>query len=147
MICKLHLKWVNKYQNNRIFKYIEKKYKAKPEYLWRRFPNYVIFRHSDNKKWFSLIMDIEKEKLGLVGKTKVYILNVKIDDGEFRNSLIGRKGYFKGYHISRGNWISVLLDGTVKSKEIFNLIDISFLSTASKKAKNENRKPLKTKNK
>ena len=118
-----------------IFEYIKKTYKAKPEYLWRRFPNYAIFRHADNKKWFSLIMDIEKEKLGLVGKTRVYILNVKIDDVEFKNILIGRKGYFKGCHISRGNWVSVLLDGTVKSKEIFNLIDMSFQCTASKKKK------------
>lgn len=118
-----------------VFKYIEKKYKAKPEYLWRRFPNYAIFRHSDNKKWFSLIMDVEKEKLGLVGKSKVYILNIKIDDVEFRDALIGRKGYFKGYHISRGNWVTILLDGTVNVKEIYNLIDISFLATASKKVK------------
>lgn len=118
-----------------VFKYIEKKYKAKPEYLWRRFPNYAIFRHSDNKKWFSLIMDVEKEKLGLVGKSKVYILNIKMDDVEFRDALIGKKGYFKGYHISRGNWVTVLLDGTVNVKEIYNLIDISFLATASKKVK------------
>ena len=123
-----------------VFKYIEKKYKAKPEYLWRRFPNYAIFRHSDNKKWFSLIMDVEKEKLGLVGKSKVYILNIKMDDVEFRDALIGKKGYFKGYHISRGNWVTVLLDGTVNVKEIYNLIDISFLATASKKVKEENRK-------
>ena len=123
-----------------VFKYIEKKYKAKPEYLWRRFPNYAIFRHSDNKKWFSLIMDVEKEKLGLVGKSKVYILNIKMDDVEFRDALIGKKGYFKGYHISRGNWVTILLDGTVNVKEIYNLIDISFLATASKKVKEENRK-------
>lgn len=118
---------------NEILKYVKKKYKAEPEYLWRRFPNYVIFRHSDNRKWFALIMDVEKEKLGLVEKTKVYILNVKIDDTEFRNALIGREGYFKGYHISRGSWVTVLLDGTVNLKEICDLIDISFLSTASKK--------------
>lgn len=118
-----------------VFKFIEKKYKAKPEYLWQRFPNYAIFRHADNNKWFSLIMDIEREKLGLEGKSKVYILNVKIDDVEFKNALIGGKGYLKGYHISRGNWISVLLDGTVKLKEICNLIDISFIATASKKTK------------
>ena len=80
-----------------VFKYIEKKYNAKPEYLWRRFPNYAIFRHSDNKKWFSLIMDIEKEKLGLVGKTRVYILNVKVDDSEFRDALI--KGNLKKSYI------------------------------------------------
>lgn len=65
---------------NEIFKYVKKKYKTKPEYLWRRFPNYAIFRHSDNRKWFALIMDVEKEKLGLAEKTKVYILNIKIDD-------------------------------------------------------------------
>ena len=118
-----------------VFKYIEKKYKAKPEYLWRRFPNYAIFRHSDNKKWFSLIMDVEKKKLGLVGETRVYILNIKIDDAEFRDALIGKKGYFKGFHISPGNWVTVLLDGTVELKEICNLIDISFLSTAPKKSK------------
>ncbi len=87
-----------------------------------------------------MIMDVEKEKLGLVGKSKIYILNIKMDDVEFRDALIGKKGYFKGYHISRGNWVTVLLDGTVNVKEIYNLIEISFLATASKKVKEENRK-------
>lgn len=116
-----------------VFNYVDKTYKIKPEYLWRWFPNYAIFRHPENKKWFSLIMDVEKEKLGLTGKSKIYILNIKINDDEFRNALLGKKGYFKGYHISRGNWVTALLDGTIKFKEISKLIDISFLSTASKK--------------
>jgi len=116
-----------------VFSYVDKTYKIKPEYLWRRFPNYAVFRHPENKKWFSLIMDVEKEKLGLTGKSKIYILNIKINDDEFRNALLCKKGYFKGYHISRGNWVTVLLDGTIKFKEISKLIDISFLSTASKK--------------
>lgn len=39
-----------------LFGYVKKKYKADPEYLWRRFPDYAIFRHMDNKKWFGLVM-------------------------------------------------------------------------------------------
>ena len=50
-------------------------------------------------------------------------------------------GYFRGYHISRGNWISILLDGTVPMKEIQNLIDLSFITTASSKKKQKLRPP------
>ena len=42
-------------------------------------------------------------------------------------------GIFKGYHISRGNWVSVLLDGTVSLETVYSLIDISFRVTLNKK--------------
>ena len=48
-----------------LYRYIKKKYKADPEYLWRRYPGYAAFRHSDNAKWFGLIMDVSAEKLWL----------------------------------------------------------------------------------
>ena len=38
-------------------------YKAEPEYLWRRYPDYAVFRHEDNQKWFGIIMDIPRSKL------------------------------------------------------------------------------------
>ena len=61
-----------------LYRYIKKKYKADPEYLWRRYPGYAAFRHSDNAKWFGLIMDVSAEKLGLSGEKVKDILNVKI---------------------------------------------------------------------
>lgn len=37
-----------------VFKYIKEKYKTVPEYLWRRYPGYAVFRHEDNSKWFAV---------------------------------------------------------------------------------------------
>ena len=58
--------------------FIKRKYRAEPEYLWMRFPNYAVFRHSDNRKWFGPIMDLPFEKLGLRGEGRVDVLNVKL---------------------------------------------------------------------
>ena len=55
--------------------------------------------------------------------------------------LMQEKGFFRGYHISRGNWVSVLLDGTVPLKRIYALIDESYKSTASAKKKQQLRPP------
>ena len=52
---------------NQIYTYVKKKYKTAPEFLWQRFPNYAVFRHEDNRKWFGLIMDVPRSKLGLDG--------------------------------------------------------------------------------
>ena len=124
-----------------VLDYVKKKYKSEIEYLWYRYPDYAVFRHEDNKKWYGLVMDIPRHKLGLSGDEIVDILNVKLDDYLLRDLLIHREGFFPGYHISRGNWISILLDGTVPMEEITDLIDTSFEVTASKKKKQEIRSP------
>lgn len=48
-----------------VFDYVQKKYKSKIEYLWKRYPNYAVFRHDDNNKWYGFVMDIFGDKLGL----------------------------------------------------------------------------------
>ena len=78
------------------------KYKTDPEYLWRRFPRYAVLRHDDNRKWYGLIMDVPRENLGLQGKERVDILNVKLSDSFYADMLTRQEGYFKGYHISAG---------------------------------------------
>ena len=32
-----------------VIKYIKEKYTASPEYLWKRYPDYAVFRHDDNQ--------------------------------------------------------------------------------------------------
>ena len=110
---------------------MKRKYGSEPEYLWRRFPDYAIFRHEDNRKWYGLIVDISAEKLGLPGEGRVDILNVKLDDLMLADMLVQREGYLRGYHLNRGNWISILLDGTVPMKEIREMLDLSYRVTAS----------------
>lgn len=122
-----------------IFRYVHDKYETEPEYLWRRFPHYAVLRHDDNRKWYGIIMDVSRENLGIHGSNRVDILNVKLSDSSYADMLTRQEGYFKGYHISRGNWVSVLLDGTVAMKEIQSLIDESFIVTSKKYRKVKNR--------
>ena len=126
---------------DQLFAYVKKNYKAEPEYLWRRYPEYAIFRHSDNQKWFALVMNVKEKNLGMHGEDVVDILNVKLPDPRLVDLLIQEPGYFRGYHISRGNWVSILLDGSVSFDEICRWLDESYMTTASKEKKQKLRPP------
>ena len=121
--------------------YIETKYGAQPEYLWQRDPNSCVFRHGDNKKWFGIIMVIRRSKLGLEGDDLVEILNLKLSDVFAAELVAQQEGFFKAYHMSRGSWITVLLDGSVAPEAIVPFIDESFGVTASKAKKKAIRPP------
>ena len=124
-----------------VFAYVKKKYKTEAEYPWMRFPGYAVFRHGDNRKLFASVMDVSKEKLGLPGAEIVDILDVKMRDPLLADLLIQQEGYARGYHIGRGNWISVLLDGTVAFADICRWVDESYLATASNERKKQLRPP------
>lgn len=121
---------------NAVFDYANKKYKSTPEYLWARDPESAVLRHRDNNKWYALIMNVSKDKLGLSGTEKVDILNIKCDP-ETSGSLRMIKGILAGYHMNKDNWISVLLDGSLDDNMICDLVDMSYDLT---KDKNKNRK-------
>lgn len=124
-----------------LFAYIRKKYKALPEHLWMRYPNYTVFRHGDNQKWFALMMDVPGSKLGLGSEEIADILNVKVSDPLLADLLVRQEGFFRGYHISKGNWVSILLDGTVAFEKICRWLDESYLVTASRETKHKLRPP------
>ena len=124
-----------------IFTYIKKKYKVSPEYPWGKYENNAVFRHSDNQKWFALVMEVGRDKLGLPGNERVDVLNLKIDDRMLRDMLLKEKGILPAYHMNKEYWISVVLDGTVKEDKVFDLISASFVATASKKKKEKVRPP------
>jgi predicted DNA-binding protein (MmcQ/YjbR family) len=123
--------------------YVKTKYKAQPEHLWLRFPNYMIFRHADNEKWFGIIMDVPGKRLGLESEDFVDILNVKLGDPLLVDLLLQQPGYLRGYHISRGSWVSILLDGSVPLEDVCHWLDESYLVTASREKKQKLRPPKK----
>ena len=57
-----------------VIDYIRKTYQAEIEYLWMRYPEYGIFRHKDNQKWYALMMDVPRAKLGLKGDKIIDVL-------------------------------------------------------------------------
>lgn len=117
-----------------ILKYALEKYETIPEHPWMSLPEYIVLRHKDNKKWYGLIMDVPKNKLGLSGEESIDILNIKCDP-VLHSSLQMQEGFLPAYHLHKGNWITILLDGTVEKEMIFHLLEMSFDLTSCKKWK------------
>jgi len=111
---------------DQITNYISSQYGSLPEKLWAKYPNYVVFRHNSNRKWFAIIMDVPYYKLGIDSDKIVNIINVKTENLLFRDLLLSKKGYFKAYHMNKEKWISILLDGSVPFEEICDLLNGSY---------------------
>ena len=121
---------------NDILKFAEKQYGTKPEYLWMSAPNYAVLRHEDNRKWYAIIMNVPRNRLGLSGESEIDILDIKVDP-VISGSLLAREGIIPGYHMNKGHWITVFLDGTVDKETIYFLLEMSFDITAKKKTKKQ----------
>ena len=91
----------------KIFKYVKEKYNIEPDYPFSTAPTYPVLRHVDNRKWFALIMDVQREKLGLKGTDYVDIINLKLGDPMLVDMIVRQPGYFYGYHITRSSWIDI----------------------------------------
>lgn len=104
---------------------IGQQFGAEPEFLWARYPDTCVFRHTGNRKWFAVVMTVTGDKLGLPGQEPVDILDVKCDP-ILLGSLLGTPGYLPGYHMNKSNWVTILLDGTVPEEDILRLLDISY---------------------
>lgn len=111
--------------------YAQTKYSTSPEYLWNRYPLYAVFRRSDNKKWYAVIMDVPQCKLGFDGHDKIDILDVKCDS-VMREMFRRKQGFLPAYRLNKENWISVLLDGSVDIDTVFALIDASYAIAGAK---------------
>ncbi len=106
-----------------IFTYVLTKYQTIPQYKWPKYPLYAVLEHT-NKKWYGLIMNIEKNKLGLNGEAQIDILNVKVPP-ELVGSLRMNKGFLKAYHMNKEHWVTIILN-EVDQNKIKELIDLSY---------------------
>ena len=118
-------------QRRRITEYIRDRYGAEPEYLWKKYPNYAVFRQFASKKWFAIVMDIPWNKLGLEGDGNADIMDVKCGP-LMVGSLLAQDGFLPAYHMSKSSWISILLDETVLDELIYPLLELSYDSVAPK---------------
>lgn len=109
-------------------RYIREEYGAEPERLWERWPQYGVFRHASNRKWFAVVMGVPRERLGLPGLGDADILNVKADPDAVP-MLCQRAGILPAYHMSKEHWVSVVLDGSVPGAEIERLLEDSYRLT------------------
>lgn len=113
---------------NELTRYISETYSTDPDFPWDSDPEYAVFRHVSNRKWFALIMRIPGAKLGLPDEM-TDIVNLK-NDPVMSGSLRSEPGIFPAYHMNKESWISVALDGSVPDDKLKLLLDLSFDLTA-----------------
>ena len=112
-------------------RYIAEHYDAQSDHPWLGDPNFEVFRHKDNRKWFALIMDVPRSKLGLQGDEALDVVNLKCDP-VMAASLHGQHGMLPAYHMNKEHWITLALDGSVPEETVKLLVDMSYIATASK---------------
>ena len=111
--------------------YILNHYSTEPDYPWADTPRATVFRHAGNRKWFALVMEVPRDKLGLPGTEKLDIVNFKCDP-ILISSLRGETGIFPAYHMNKASWITASLDGSVSAETIELLLDVSYELTKPK---------------
>ena len=121
-------------QRQRIMQYVQDRYGTEPEYLWKKYPNYAIFRQPASKKWFAAVRDIPRRCLELDGDELVDVMDVKCGP-IMVGSLLAQEGYFPAYHMSKSSCVSVILDDTVPDEDIYPLLELSYDSVAPKQKK------------
>ncbi len=102
------------------------------DYPWEDSPEYTVFRHADNRKWFALITKVKFSVLHIDKEGAVDIINLKCDP-DMIEELVRLPGILPAYHMNKQHWITVLLNGSVKPEKLVSLIDISYQLTAKKR--------------
>ena len=112
-------------QTFQVIDYIKEKYGDNPEYLWDKFPNNAITRNKDTKKWYTAILTVRGDKIGLQSEKEVEIidLHAKVEDIPL---LTAKPNIYQGYHMNKKHWFTIVLNNSVKFEEICKYIDESY---------------------
>lgn len=114
-----------------LINYVKNKYKVVPDKPFEGDFESMVFRHKDNKKWFALLMIIEKNKLrGAEGSELCEVLNVKCDP-LIVGGVINGVSVFPAYHMNRTHWVSLYLPALTPD-ELYFFLDMSYTLTAAK---------------
>lgn len=108
-------------------KLVSEQFGVDPENPWPENPGHRVFRHSRNNKWFALLMDVQKAKLGLGGEGSIDVVNLKCDP-DLIHILRQQEGFFPAYHMNKSHWITVALN-SVDDETITSLLAQSYALT------------------
>ncbi len=119
-------------QSNRITNLIIEKYGDYPEFLWKTAAGSGIFRNPESKKWYFVILDVDRCKIQPDKKGLVEIALLKLNPDEVKE-IIKQEHFYSGYHMNKKYWITVILDDSVSDEKIMELVSKSYGLTAKTK--------------
>ena len=100
-----------------ILEYARKTYGDVEEYLWEKFPDNAVLRRKDTGKWYAAILTVPYKKFGIDREGTVEVIDLRMEPDELERTVDDRK-YFRGWHMNKKHWISMLLDGSAPLEEI-----------------------------
>jgi len=114
-------------QAQEIIDYVHQEYGDELEFLWQKFPKDAIWRNQTNRKWYALLMTIPRSKLpNQTSNEEVEIIDLRFHKNEALDFAAASDHVFPGYHMNKNNWITIILDGSMPTPEILNLLDQSY---------------------
>ncbi len=119
---------------NELIAYAREQYGTEPEYLWESAPDTFVLRHTGGRKWYAVVMDVQRARLGLDGEGVVDVLDVKCGP-LLSGSYLGKPGVVPAYHMNKTHWLGVLLDGSAADETVQELLEISYAQTHAKRSR------------
>ena len=115
-----------KAQADRIQDEIKSRCGDEPDFPFKKFPDYAVFRNPKNRKWYGLLMTLPLGKLtgDERDQQEVTVLDVKQTEDRLPD-LLQKAGFFTAYHMNKQSWLSVLLNGDLPDDQVLALLDES----------------------
>ena len=112
------------------FELCSSSYLTLPDYPFDEDFETAVFRHSDNRKWYAIVMRVSRRKFGLACDEVIDVVNLKLPT-EIFGSFGAADGVYPAYHMNKLHWISVLLPDAPNDVVQF-LLNASFEATKTK---------------
>ena len=117
----------------KLFEYCLNTYGTSPDYPFDEDFETAVFRHTDNRKWYAIVMHISRRKFGFDSDEVIDVVNLKLPTEMF-GSFGASDGVYPAYHMNKLHWVSVLLPDSPDDRVEF-LLNVSFEATKSKAKK------------
>lgn len=113
-------------------KYCLSTYGTSPDYPFDEDFETAVLRHTDNRKWYAIVMRVSRKKFGFDSDEVIDVVNLKLPTEMF-GSFSAADGVYPAYHMNKFHWISVLLPDAPEDVVWF-LVNVSFEATRRHKS-------------
>ena len=110
--------------------YCSDTYGTLPDYPFEDLNETAVMRHTDNRKWYAIVMRVSRRKFALESDEIIDVVNLKLPTEMF-GSFGAADGVYPAYHMNKLHWISVLLPDAPDDVVSF-LTNVSFEATKYK---------------
>ena len=106
-------------------------YGTSPDYPFDDLLETAMLRHTDNRKWYAIVMIVSRRKFGFDSDEVIHVVNLKLPTDMF-GSFGTADGVYPAYHMNKLHWISVIRPDAPDDVVQF-LVNVSFEATKYRK--------------